>query len=91
MIFIENAQDPKFATKLPQWWKSTLTEVRSFIILPLAVGNRTSGFIYCDWDGVSPIQHDQGEFALLNKMRALLVKSFEMRQMQGVTPSSKIA
>jgi HD-like signal output (HDOD) protein len=92
VIFIENAQDPKFATKLPQWWKDTLTGVHSFIILPLSLGNRPSGFIYCDWDdSLAPIRHDHAEFALLNKMRALLVKSFEMRQIQGLTPDSKTA
>jgi hypothetical protein len=77
---------------LPQWWKDALTGVHCFIILPLSVGNRPSGFIYCDWnDGPAPIRHDHAQFALLNKMRALLVKSFEMRQMQGVTPGSKTA
>lgn len=92
VIFIENARDPGFAAKLPNWWKSALTETRSFIIVPLSSNARPTGFIYCDWDSaLPPIQHDESEFVLINKMRELLVKSVEMRQLRGVTAASKVA
>jgi HD-like signal output (HDOD) protein len=87
VIFIENARDPKFAAKLPPWWKATLSEARSFVILPLQSNMQPAGFIYGDWDeSFPPIQLSQIEFALLNDMRALVVKSVERRhQMEAVS------
>jgi HD-like signal output (HDOD) protein len=87
VIFIENARDPKFAAKLPPWWKATLSEARSFVILPLQSNLQPAGFIYGDWDeSFPPIQLSQTEFALLNDMRALVVKSVERRhQMEAVS------
>ena len=80
VIFIENARDPKFAAKLPQWWKSSLSEARSFVILPLSGNGQPAGFLYGDWDeSFPPIQLSQTEFALLNDMRALVVRAVERR------------
>ena len=80
VIFIENARDTKFATKLPQWWKASLSEARSFVILPLVANGQAAGFLYGDWDdSFPPIQLSQTEFALLNDMRALVVRSVERR------------
>ncbi|CAN7301660.1 HDOD domain-containing protein [Pseudoduganella sp. LjRoot289] len=86
VIFIENARDPKFAAKLPAWWKSTLSEARSFVILPLQSNTQPAGFIYGDWDeSFPPIQLSQAEFGLLNELRALVVKAVERRhQLESV-------
>jgi HD-like signal output (HDOD) protein len=81
VIFIENARDPKFAAKLPQWWKATLPEARSFVILPLCAHGKPAGFIYGDWDdSFPPIALNQTEFTLLNDVRALVVRSVERRK-----------
>lgn len=81
VIFIENAKDPKFATKLPFWWKASLSDARSFVILPLCANGQPAGFIYGDWDHTFPaIQLNQAEFALLNELRALVVRAVERRQ-----------
>jgi HD-like signal output (HDOD) protein len=81
VIFIENARDPKFAAKLPVWWKSSLSAARSFVILPLCTNGQPAGFIYGDWDESFPaIQLNQTEFSLLNDLRALVVKTVERRQ-----------
>jgi HD-like signal output (HDOD) protein len=87
VIFIENARDPKFAAKLPAWWKATLSEARSFVILPLQSNLQPAGFIYGDWDeSFPPIQLSQTEFGLLNDMRALVVKAVERRhQLEAVS------
>lgn len=81
VIFIENAKDPKFAAKLPHWWKSSLSDARSFVILPLCTNGQPAGFIYGDWDESFPaIQLNQTEFSLLNDLRSLVVKAVERRQ-----------
>jgi HD-like signal output (HDOD) protein len=81
VIFIENAKDPKFAAKLPHWWRSSLSDARSFVILPLCTNGQPAGFIYGDWDESFPaIQLNQTEFSLLNDLRSLVVKAVERRQ-----------
>ena len=80
VIFIENARDPKFAAKLPQWWKSTLLDARSFVILPLTSNGQPAGFLYGDWDeSFPPIALSQTEFALMNDVRALVMRAVEKR------------
>lgn len=80
VIFIENARDPKFAAKLPQWWKAGLAEARSFVILPLSSNGQPAGFLYGDWDEtVPPVELSQAEFSLLNDVRALVVQAIERR------------
>jgi HD-like signal output (HDOD) protein len=81
VIFIENARDPKFASKLPGWWKGTLGSARCFVIIPLCTHGEPVGFIYGDWDDRYPsVFLNQTEFSLLNELRALVVKSVERRQ-----------
>jgi HD-like signal output (HDOD) protein len=81
VIFIENARDPKFSSKLPGWWKGTLSEARCFVIIPLCTRGEPVGFIYGDWDDRFPsVYLSQTEFSLLNELRALVVKSVERRQ-----------
>ena len=85
VIFIENAQDPKFASKLPAWWKSALPEARCFVIIPLCTHGEPVGFIYGDWDDRFPsVFLNQTEFGLLNDLRALVVKTVERRQQMEV-------
>ncbi|OFA00884.1 HDOD domain-containing protein [Duganella sp. HH101] len=90
VIFIENARDAKFAAKLPLWWKSSLAEARSFVILPLSANGQPAGFLYGDWDdSFPPIQLSQTEFSLLNDMRALVVRAVERRhKLEAVTSRS---
>jgi HD-like signal output (HDOD) protein len=81
VIFIENARDPKFASKLPGWWKGTLGTARCFVIIPLCTHGEPVGFIYGDWDDRFPsVLLSQTEFSLLNDLRALVVKAVERRQ-----------
>lgn len=80
VIFIENARDPKFAAKLPGWWRGTLSQARCFVVIPLCMHGQPVGFIYGDWDDTFPSVHlSQGEFALLNDLRALVVRTVERR------------
>ncbi|WP_223468080.1 HDOD domain-containing protein [Massilia soli] len=81
VIFIENARDPKFAAKLPAWWKQTLSGARSFVILPLCANGQAVGFLYGDWDQSFPaIQLSAAEFSLMNDLRALVMKAVERRR-----------
>jgi len=90
VIFIENARDPKFAAKLPAWWRNTMSDARSFVILPLCSNGQPTGFLYGDWDdSFPPIQLSPTEFSLLNDMRNLVMKAVERRHQ--AEPASKTA
>lgn len=81
VIFIDNPQEPTFAAKLPAWWIESLNGARSFVILPICCNGQPAGFIYGDWDeSFPPISLSPVEFALLNDLRALMVRSLEKRQ-----------
>ncbi|WP_229483340.1 HDOD domain-containing protein [Massilia horti] len=85
VIFIENAHDPKFASKLPGWWKEQLSSAHCFVIIPLCSGGQPAGFIYGDWDTTYPsIYLSQIEFSLLNDMRAEVVRTIERRAQMEV-------
>lgn len=80
VIFIENAHDPKFAAKLPGWWKGTLSEARSFVVAPLCLNGQPVGFLYGDWgDGSPAVDLSPDEFSLLNDLRGLVVRTIERR------------
>lgn len=80
VIFIENAHDSKFASKLPGWWKGSLAEARCFVVIPLCAHGQPAGFIYGDWDDTFPqVILSQTEFSLLNDLRALVVRTVERR------------
>lgn len=86
MIFVENAQDPAFAGKLPRWWKSTLFEARSFMVLPLTINRNPVGFIYGDWDlTLAASKIEPLEVVPLNELRGLLVAVLEQRRHLDLT------
>ncbi|WP_426196975.1 HDOD domain-containing protein [Massilia sp. DWR3-1-1] len=81
VIFIENARDPKFAAKLPLWWKDTLHDATSFVILPVCSDGKPVGFIYGDWDASFPaIALNETEFGLLNNVRSLVARCVDRRR-----------
>jgi HD-like signal output (HDOD) protein len=85
VIFIENARDPKFASKLPAWWNGTLSSAHCFVIIPLSTNGQPAGFIYGDWDDSFPsVILSQTEFSLLNDLRALVVRAVERRHQMEV-------
>ena len=91
VIFIENARDPKFAAKLPSWWKKTLQGARSFVILPLCANGQAVGFLYGDWDESFPaIQLSPAEFSLMNDLRALVMKSVERRRQGEIAALGRV-
>jgi HD-like signal output (HDOD) protein len=77
---IEHPREPGFAAKLPLWWKQSLGDARSFVILPLTVRGTPSGFLYGDWVGeAAPVTPGPVELGLLNDVRSLLARSLDPR------------
>jgi len=81
MIFVENAHAPGFASKLPRWWKATLFDARSFMVLPLTINRNPMGFIYGDWStNLPPARIEAAEILPLNELHTLLVDVIERRR-----------
>jgi hypothetical protein len=81
IIFVKNAQDPAFVSKLPRWWRDALPTPHSFMILPMTVNRHPVGFIYGDWDGsTTSTALDPAEILPLNELRALIVQAVEQRR-----------
>ncbi|HEY1042482.1 MAG TPA: HDOD domain-containing protein [Telluria sp.] len=87
VILIDNAQDPKFAARLPAWWKDTLASAPGFIILPVCVHGQPAGLLYGEWDQQqAAAELGKEEFGLLNEIRALVSRSVERRQQMELAP-----
>ncbi len=81
MVFIENAHDPAFVSKLPRWYKEALPTARSFMVLPLTVNRRPVGLIYGDWDMTLPdAKISYADVAPLDQLRVLMVRAIEQRR-----------
>jgi HD-like signal output (HDOD) protein len=92
VIFIEHPHDRNFSSKLPPWWKASLLDARSFVILPLSTNGTSTGFLYGDWvDGAEPANLGPVEFGLLNDLRTLLARSLEQRHQIGLAPERGVA
>jgi HD-like signal output (HDOD) protein len=90
VIFIENARDPKFAAKLPGWWRGTLSQARCFVVIPLCLNGQPVGFIYGDWDdSFTSISLSPTEFSLLNDLRGLVVRTVERRTQAELAAAGK--
>jgi HD-like signal output (HDOD) protein len=90
VIFIENAHEPKFMSKLPHWWLANLQDARCFVILPLCSHGQPAGFIYGEWcSDVPPVQLTPAEFALLNDLRGIVVRALEQRAPGPAVAASK--
>lgn len=77
-VFLSDIQDEKIAPRIPAWHKSIFPEVRSAVLLPIRVNERSIGMLYGNWgpvvcaDGVSSMEIDH-----LNSMRNLVASAFE--------------
>ena len=80
MIHVADAHVSSFSNKLPGWWREELGVAHSFVILPLMLNFHPVGFLYGDWqEASSPESIASDEVALLDDLRAILVKAIEHR------------
>ncbi|PCE26958.1 histidine kinase [Paraburkholderia acidicola] len=77
-IFIENARDPKMLARLPQWFRRSIDDARSFVLLPIAAENQsTVALLYGDWSLThEPRRISQREMAALNSLARELGRFF---------------
>jgi hypothetical protein len=83
-IFIENARDPKMVARLPEWFRRSFTDTRSFVLLPVIGENQsTVALLYGDWSQADePRRISQGEMAALNDLARELGRFFSHAPMQ---------
>jgi HD-like signal output (HDOD) protein len=86
-IFIENARDPKMLARLPEWFRRTFADTRSFVLLPVVDEHQSIvALMYGDWiETDEPRRISQGEMAVLNELARELGRFFSqapMREME---------
>lgn len=67
-ILISDTDDPKIATRIPEWYHK-LTPARSFILLPLTIKGKPVALIYADADAANSIVIPEKELSLLRTLR----------------------
>ncbi|MDE1184579.1 HDOD domain-containing protein [Paraburkholderia sp.] len=77
-IFIENARDPKMVARLPEWFRRTFDDARSFVLLPVVGEGRSPvALVYGDWSlAHEPRRISQKEMAALNELARELARFF---------------
>jgi hypothetical protein len=83
-IFIENARDPKMVARLPEWFRRSFADTRSFVLLPVMGENQTTvALLYGDWCQADEARRiSQGEMAALNELARELGRFFSHAPMQ---------
>jgi hypothetical protein len=66
-VHISDAMQDKVASRLPEWYRGLLPRSRSFLLLPLMVGEEALGFIYAD--------HDECDFNVYTKQELDLART----------------
>lgn len=77
-VFIEDAAGSKSASSMPDWFTSSLPDVRAFVLLPLTFNGNPVGLLYGDWR--------QGTTGLVEKNELLLMRSLRDHLMKLLAP-----
>lgn len=72
-IFIQDIADPKISEKLPIWFSASLSDVQSFILLPLSFNKQPIGALYGDWKCGASDMVEKNELALMSSLRDKLM------------------
>lgn len=72
-VFIQDVADPKISGKLPSWFNTTLSDVQSFVLLPMAFNTHPIGALYGDWKKGTPSSVEKGELELMSALRDQLM------------------
>lgn len=72
-IFIQDVADPKISEKLPAWFSTSLSDVQSFILLPLSFNKHPIGALYGDWNHGTSNLVEKNELALMRALRDQLM------------------
>ena len=72
-VFIEDVSDPKIAEKLPVWFGGPLSDVQSFVLLPMIFNNHPIGMLYGDWKRGTASAMEKSELAQMRELRDLLM------------------
>lgn len=88
-IYIDDAQAPSLMDKIPRGWRDTMSDTRSFLLVPLTVQGRPFGLLVGAWDrqaGASRVTAE--EMAPVNAMRQALGEVVLQRQL--LSDSAKV-
>lgn len=76
-LHIEDCTIAKISRRLPAWFSMQFEHAHSFVLLPLANEQRSTGFILGIWHNAEPEGISKAELAQLQKIRDALFDAFE--------------
>lgn len=76
-LVINDARVEKVTRLLPAWYKAAFGDVKSFIVLPLVVGNRRLGLVYGDRLEPAPEGIPPDEVSLIRSLKSHLISVLE--------------
>jgi len=81
-LLVSNAKTPKVIEMLPQWYRNSLLDARSFIVLPLVLNKRPIGFIYGDREFDAPEQTSHEETRLIRILKSQVLTILNAKQIR---------
>jgi hypothetical protein len=67
-ILISDVDDPKIGTRIPEWFRNTVSS-KTFVIFPLNIKNNPVAMIYADKEHAGEIVISDKELSLLRTLR----------------------
>lgn len=78
-LIIPDVDLPQIFSRIPGWYRE-LIDARTFLLLPIVVGDKQIGLIYADKPGPNEISIPPGTFSLLKILRDHLVMAIQRSQ-----------
>ena len=67
-ILITDVDDPKIATRIPQWYRQAM-RAKTFVLFPIVIKGKPVGLIYADRPNPNDIKIPEKELSLLKSLR----------------------
>jgi HD-like signal output (HDOD) protein len=76
-IFLDEIQNSKNESRIPEWHKKVFPKVRSVLLVPLQLNDRAIGLLYGNWGEQSCSSLSDQEYEHLHAMRNMVSTAFE--------------
>jgi HD-like signal output (HDOD) protein len=76
-IFMDDTQNSKNESRIPEWHKKAFPNVRSVLLVPLQLNDRAIGLLYGNWGEQNCSSLSDQEYEHLHSMRNMVSSAFE--------------
>ena len=77
-VFIANATEAGIRKRMPTWYVDALSDVQSFLLVPVCLGSQPIGLLYADWgENSRGSSVDAEDLSRIETIRSCMVAAFE--------------